>query len=51
MTLYTRPHINKLVQMVAKAIGANPQGRMTSAASIVMWGFLRVRAGYTKLAA
>ena len=51
VTLYTRPHINKLVQMVAKAIGAKPQGRMTSAASIVMWGFLRVRAGYTKLAA
>lgn len=51
VTLYTRPHINKLVQMVAKAIGAKPQSRMTSAASVVMWGFLRVRAGYTKLAA
>ncbi|HUO94376.1 MAG TPA: ferritin-like domain-containing protein [Rhizomicrobium sp.] len=51
MTLYTRPHINKLVQMVAKAIGAKPQGRMTSAASVVMWQVLKMRAGYTKLAA
>jgi hypothetical protein len=51
MTLYTRPHINRLVQMVAKAIGAKPQGRMTSAASAVMWQVLKMRAGYTKLAA
>lgn len=51
MTLYTRPHINKLIQMVAKAVGAKPQSRMTSVAGAVMWQVLRMRAGYTKLAA
>jgi hypothetical protein len=44
MTLYTRPHINKLVQMVAKAVGAKPQGFMTGAASTLMWNVLRMRA-------
>jgi len=45
MTLYTRPHINRLVQMVAKAVGASPQGRMTSAASTLTWHLLRMRGG------
>jgi len=47
MTLYTRPHINRLVQMVAKAIGAQPQGRLTGAASSIAWHFLRMRGGLT----
>jgi hypothetical protein len=51
MTLYRRPHVDKLVQMVAKAIGAKPHGRMTNAASAMMWQILKMRAGSTKLAA
>jgi rubrerythrin len=51
MTLYTRPHINKLVQMVAKSIGANPQGRMTNVASTLTWHALRMRGGLTFRAA
>ena len=45
MTLYRRPHINKMVQMVAKAVGANPQSRTTAAASAVLWRVLQMRAG------
>jgi hypothetical protein len=51
MTLYTRPHINKLVQMVAKACGANPQGRLTGVASSVAWHALRMRGGFLRKAA
>ncbi|MGD0192033.1 MAG: ferritin-like domain-containing protein [Rhizomicrobium sp.] len=45
MTLYRRHHISKLVQMVAKAVGANPQGKLTAIASALLWRLLRVRAG------
>lgn len=45
MTLYTRPHINKLVQMVAKAVGARPRGRATAVASTIAWHTLRMRGG------
>ena len=51
MTLYTRPHVNKLVQMVAKACGANPQGRIAGVASTVAWHAFRMRAGLTRKAA
>jgi hypothetical protein len=51
MTLYTRPHINKLVQMVAKACGANPQGRLTGVASTFAWHALRMRGGLSRKAA
>ncbi|HEX4077997.1 MAG TPA: ferritin-like domain-containing protein [Rhizomicrobium sp.] len=44
MRLYRRHHIGKLVQMVAKAIGANPQGWAARAASAVLWNTLRLRA-------
>jgi hypothetical protein len=47
MRLYRRHHIGKLVQMVAKAIGANPQGWPTRAASALLWNVLRLRANYT----
>jgi hypothetical protein len=43
--IYRRHHIRKLVQMVAKAIGAAPQSRMTEAAASLMWRVLRLRAG------
>lgn len=45
--IYRRNHIRKLVQMVAKAIGANPQSRMTETAAALAWRMLRVRAGYS----
>jgi rubrerythrin len=43
--IYRRHHIRKLVQMVAKAIGADPQSRLTGAAATLAWRMLRVRAG------
>lgn len=45
MALYRRHHVNKLVQMVAKAVGTNPQGRTAALASSVLWGTLRLKAG------
>lgn len=45
MRLYRRHHIGKLVQMVAKAIGADPQGRLARWASAMLWSLLRLRAG------
>jgi hypothetical protein len=46
MSLYRRHHITKLVQMVAKSVGADPQGRVTGAASSLLWNVLRLRAGH-----
>lgn len=48
MTLYRRPHINKMVQMVAKAVGADPQGRMTRVAGAFLWRVMRLRAGLAR---
>ena len=45
MGLYRRHHIGKLVQMVAKSIGADPQGKLTRAATAMLWRMLRIRAG------
>ena len=44
--IYRRHHIQKLVQMVAKAVGANPHGRLAGAAGSLLWRFIRVRAGF-----
>jgi len=46
MKLYRRHHIAKLVQMVAKSIGADPQGWLTRAASALLWNLLRLRASF-----
>jgi hypothetical protein len=46
MKLYRRHHIAKLVQMVSKSIGAEPQGLVTRAASAVLWNVLRFRASF-----
>ena len=46
MKLYRRPHINKLVQMVAKAVGARPNGAMTILAGAIAWRVLRMRAAF-----
>jgi len=52
MSLYRRHHIRKLVQMVAKACGIDPQGRIAEIASALLWRMLRMRAGLTaKMAA
>ena len=45
MTLYRRHHVNKLVQMVAKACGAKPRSWLTTLASAALWRVLRLRAG------
>jgi len=45
MGLYRRPHIQKLTQMVSKAIGVDPQGRITRLAGALLWRMLRMRAG------
>jgi rubrerythrin len=45
MTIYRRNHVQRLVQMVAKAIGAEPNGRLARFAGVVLWRFLRLRAG------
>ncbi|HEY3636760.1 MAG TPA: ferritin-like domain-containing protein [Rhizomicrobium sp.] len=50
MRLYRRHHIGKLVQMVAKAIGANPQGWLARAASALLWNVLRMRASFASTA-
>lgn len=45
MGIYRRRHIDKLTQMVAKAVGAAPHGRLAQTASGVLWRVLRTRAG------
>jgi hypothetical protein len=37
MAAYRRKHIEKLVQMVVKAVGANPHGWVASLAGILLW--------------
>lgn len=44
MSLYRHHHIAKLVQMVGKSIGADPQGWLTRAAGALLWNILRLRA-------
>ncbi|HEY5337176.1 MAG TPA: ferritin-like domain-containing protein [Rhizomicrobium sp.] len=45
LSLYRRHHVRKLVQMVAKAIGADPHSRFTAAAGTLIWRMLRVKTG------
>jgi len=44
MFSYRRHHITKLTQMVAKAIGADPQGRLIRIAGTLIWRMLSMRA-------
>ncbi|HEX3674494.1 MAG TPA: ferritin-like domain-containing protein [Rhizomicrobium sp.] len=44
MIHYRRHHVKKLVQMVAKACGANPNSRLTAAAGTVAWHVIHRRA-------
>ncbi len=45
MAIYRRNHIQRLVQMVAKAVGAAPHGWLSRLAGTVLWHFLRMRGG------
>lgn len=43
--IYRPHHIKKLAQMVAKVIGANPQGALARLASALTWRMIQLRAG------
>jgi hypothetical protein len=43
--IYRRHHIRKMTQMVAKAVGADPQGRLARLAGALVWRLIRFRAG------
>jgi rubrerythrin len=43
MTVYHRRHIQKLVQMVVKVVGANPHGWMANLAGALLWRRLQGR--------
>jgi rubrerythrin len=51
MSLYRRHHIRKLVQMVAKAVGADPQGKAVAAVGAVFWRLLRIKVGFASATA
>jgi hypothetical protein len=44
MTIYRRQHIQKLVQMVAKVVGANPHGPIANWGGALLWRMLRRKA-------
>jgi hypothetical protein len=44
MTIYRRRHIEKLVQMVAKAVGANPHGRLADWGGAILWRMMQKKA-------
>ena len=48
LRIYRRRHIQKLTQMVAKAVGVNPHGLLTKLAEPLLWWMLRVRAGLSR---
>jgi rubrerythrin len=43
MTVYHRKHIQKLVQMVVKVVGANPHGWLANMAGAILWHRLQAR--------
>ena len=43
MSVYDRHHIQKLVQMVTKAVGADPHGWLANVASAVLWRRMSAR--------
>jgi hypothetical protein len=50
LRIYRRHHVQKLTQMVAKAVGADPQGRLTNLAGGLLWRMLKMRAGLSGVA-
>lgn len=49
MRVYRRPHIERLTRMVAKAVGADPQGRLVRLAGAAIWRMLRTRADLARV--
>jgi hypothetical protein len=45
LVVYRRRHIEKLAQMVAKAVGAKPHGALTRWATALLWSVMQMRAG------
>ena len=45
LVIYRRRHIDKLAQMVAKAVGAEPHGKLSRWAGALLWRVMRMRAG------
>jgi len=45
LRIYRKRHIQKLTQMIAKAVGADPQGGVVKLAGAAIWQLLRMRAG------
>ena len=44
MTIYRRKHIQKLVQMVAKAVGADPHGKLADWGEAILWRMMQKKA-------
>jgi rubrerythrin len=44
MTIYRRRHIQKLVQMVAKAVGADPHGKLADWGEALLWRMMQKKA-------
>ena len=44
MTIYNRRNIQKLVQMVAKVVGANPHGALANWGGALLWRFIQKKA-------
>ena len=44
MTIYRRQHIQKLVQMVAKVVGANPHGWLANFGGALLWRVMQKKA-------
>jgi hypothetical protein len=51
LRIYRRRHIERLIQMTAKAVGAAPHGVLARLASALLWRMLRLRAGFTRASA
>jgi hypothetical protein len=47
--IYRRHHIRKMTQMVAKAVGVDPQGWLAKLAGALVWRLIRVRAGALRI--
>jgi len=50
-SLYRSHHVHKLVQMIAKAVGANPQSRITQMAGALAWRAIRMKASLSAASA
>ncbi len=44
MTIYRRQHIQRLVQMVAKVVGANPHGLLANCGAALLWRMMQRKA-------